>query len=167
MNSPESVAYESQQSAVSQATAALRPRLVQTIAELVQIPSENTPPIGAELGCQQYVHERLRRLGLQSELYDIQSVPGLTAHPAFRHTRDYRNRPNVAAVWQGTGGGRSLLLSGHIDTVPRGSAYWNYDPFGATIKGNRLYGLGANDMKGGIAAMLVAVESLREAGVTM
>ncbi len=152
---------------VSQAAAALRQRLTQTISELVRIPSENTPPIGAELGCQQYVRERLGGLGLQAEMYDIRSAPGLVEHPAFRHTRDYTDRPNVAAVWPGKGGGRSLLLSGHIDTVPRGSAKWNYDPFGATIEGNRLYGLGSNDMKGGIAAMLVAVEALREAGVEL
>jgi len=152
---------------VAKSVGKLVPRLVQTIKELVQIPSENTPPTGAELGCQQYVHERLVGLGLKAEMYDINNVPGLTDHPAFRHSRDYRNRPNVAAVWPGTGGGRSLLLSGHIDTVPRGSAKWNYDPFGATIEGNRLYGLGSNDMKGGIAAMLVAVEALREAGVRL
>jgi acetylornithine deacetylase len=163
----ESVAQAAQNELVSQQTAALRERLVTTITELVQIPSENTPPVGAELGCQQYVYERLRGLGLQAELYDLNSVPGLREHPAFRHTRDYKNRPNVAAVWPGTGGGKSLLLSGHMDTVPRGSAHWNYDPFGATIEGNRLYGLGSNDMKGGIAAMLVAVEALRAAGVRL
>jgi acetylornithine deacetylase len=152
---------------VLQATTTLRPRLVNTIAELVRIPSENTPPVGAELGCQQYVHERLSSLGLHAELYDLNSVPGLTEHPAFRHARDYTNRPNVAAVWPGAGGGKSLLLSGHIDTVPRGSAEWRYDPFGATIEGNRLYGLGSNDMKGGIAAMLLALEALQAAGVRL
>ena len=152
---------------VAKTVGALAPRLVQTIQELVQIPSENTPPVGAELGCQQYVYERLVNLGLQAEMYDLKNVPGLADHPAFRHTRDYTNRPNVAAIWPGAGGGRSLLLSGHMDTVPRGSAKWNYDPFGATIEGNRLYGLGSNDMKGGIAAMLVAVEALREAGVRL
>src|SRR5215207_9209953 len=124
---------------VSRQVIALGDRLVQTLKELVQIPSENTPPVGAELGCQQYVHERLVSLGLKAELYEISNVPGLADHPAFRHQRNYIDRPNVAAVWSGTGGGRSLLLSGHIDTVPRGSAKWNYDPFGATIEGNRLY----------------------------
>lgn len=163
----ESVPRQAQEDQVAKTAAALHPRLVQTIKELVQIPSENTPPVGTELGCQQYVHERLRSLGLKAELYDLRSVPGLTEHPAFRHTRDYADRPNVAAVWPGQGGGRSLLLSGHIDTVPRGTARWNYDPFGATIEGNRLYGLGSNDMKGGIAAMLVAVEALKEAGVKL
>jgi acetylornithine deacetylase len=143
----------------------LRGRLVETISEMVRIPSENSPPAGSELECQRYVHARLGGLGLRSELYELTSVPGLTQHPAFRHDRDYTNRPNVGAIWRGSGGGRSLLLSGHIDTVPRGSEPWKRDPFGAEIEGNLLYGLGSNDMKGGIAAMLVAAESLREAGV--
>jgi acetylornithine deacetylase len=141
--------------------------MVQTIRELVQTPSENTPPSGAELGCQQYVHQRLSSLGLQSEIYDLKSVPGLAEHPVFRHHRDYTDRPNVAALWPGRGGGKSLLLSGHIDTVPRSTEPWSRDPFGAEVEGNRLYGLGSNDMKGGIAAVLVAIEVLKEIGVEL
>jgi len=167
MHTKESVRRGTLEDRVSKTAGALRARLVKTLTELVRIPSENTPPTGAELGCQQYVHERLCDLGMKSEMYDIRDVPGLTEHPAFRHERDYANRPNVAAVRQGSGGGRSLLLSGHIDTVPRGSARWDRDPFSAMIEGNRLYGLGSNDMKGGIAAMLVAVEALKEAGVKL
>jgi acetylornithine deacetylase len=155
------------QQRLTEITFKLRDRLVQTVTELVRIPSENAPPIGAELECQQYVHPRLAGLGLQSELYRLDSVAGLKGHPVFRHNRDYTNRPNLAALWRGAGGGRSLLLSGHIDTVPRGSEPWTRDPFGAEIDGNRLYGLGSNDMKGGIAAMLVAVEALKEAGVRL
>ena len=167
MNTEESLGREKLEDRVSKTARGLRERLVKTIAELVQIPSENTPPIGDELGCQQYVHERLNALGMKSEIYDIRGVPGLTEHPAFRHKRDYADRPNVVARWQGSGGGRSLLLSGHIDTVPRGSARWSRDPFGAAIEGNRLYGLGSNDMKGGIAAMLVAVEAFKESGASL
>ncbi len=167
MSTEESSGSETLEDRVSKTAGALRERLVRTITELVQIPSENTPPNGAELDCQQYVHERLGALGMKSEMYDIRGVPGLRQHPAFRHTRVYANRPNVAALWQGSGGGRSLLLSGHIDTVPRGSARWSRDPFSAAIEGNRLYGLGSNDMKGGIAAMLVAVEALKEIGVKL
>jgi len=152
---------------VSKVAELLRERVVRTLQELVQIPSENTPPSGVELGCQQYVDQRLRAIGMKSEMYYMNEVPALREHPAFRHDRDYAGRPNVAAVWKGAGGGRSLLLSGHIDTVPRGSAPWTRDPFGGAIEGNRLYGLGSNDMKGGIAAMLVAVEALKEAGVKL
>ena len=152
---------------VSDAARGLRHRLVNTLADLVQIPSENTPPTGTELACQEYVHQRLIALGLDSETYDIRHVRGLLSHPGFRHQRDYADRPNVGAILKGSGGGKSLLLSGHIDTVPRSSSKWTHDPFSAVIEDGRLYGLGSNDMKGGIAAMLVAVEAIREAGVRL
>lgn len=152
---------------LSDTAARFRNRLIQTIGELVRIPSENTPPVGAELECQRYVHERLAWLGLKAEMYDLQEVAGLAEHPLFRTGRDYTNRPNVSAIWPGSGGGKSLLLSGHIDTVPRGSEPWSCDPFGAAVEGNRLYGLGSNDMKGGIAVILLAVEALKQEGVQL
>ncbi|MDX2032182.1 MAG: M20/M25/M40 family metallo-hydrolase [Blastocatellia bacterium] len=146
---------------------ARRERLIETISDLVRIPSENTPPVGAEGECQRYVHDRLAGYELETEMYELTEVPGFTEHPVYRPGRDYGNRPNVSAVWRGSGGGRSLLLSGHIDTVPRGSAEWSRDPFMPTVEGNRLYGLGSNDMKGGIGAFLFAVEALKEAGVKL
>jgi acetylornithine deacetylase len=145
----------------------LKSRLIATVADLVRIPSENTPPHGSEAPCQQYVCQRLRDLGLEAELYEPALVPGLLTHPAFHPGRDYNGRPNMSAVWRGTGGGRSLLLSGHIDTVPRGSEPWSRDPFGAEIEGNRMYGLGSNDMKGGVGAMVGAVEALLQAGIRL
>src|SRR5262245_2981147 len=93
-------------------------RVIQPISELVRIPSENTPPTGTEIECQRYVHDRLSELDLKTEIYELTDVPGLTEHPVYRPGREYRIRPNVSAVWKGSGGGRSLLLSGHIDTVP-------------------------------------------------
>jgi len=69
-------------------------------------------------------------------------------------------RPNVVAVARGSGGGRSLLLNGHLDTV--GVAGMD-DPFSGRIEGDRLYGRGAYDMKGAVAACLVACE--RAAGL--
>lgn len=152
---------------IAETTKQLRPRLISTIQELVQIPSENKPPTGYEFKCQEYLFQRLSRLGLQTEMYELSEVPKLTEHPAFRHQRDYSNRPNVAGVLKGTGGGKSLLLSGHIDTVPRGTDDWEFDPFAGQVVGNRLYGLGSNDMKGGIAAALVAIEAILEVGLNL
>lgn len=142
-------------------------RLIQTISDLVRIPSENTPPNGSELACQEYLHRRLVDLSLETKMYGLDEVAGLREHPAFWPDREYSHRPNVNGVWRGTGAGRSLLLSGHIDTVPRGSEAWTRDPFGAQIEGNRLYGLGSNDMKGGIAAALLAIEVLKNAGLRL
>src|SRR6185369_5432319 len=96
----------------------------------------------------------LSDLGWQVESYELGDVPGLEEHPEFWPGRDYRNRRNVNARCTGTGGGRSLLLSGHIDTVPRGSSPWTKPPFGAEREDNRIYGRGATDMKAGIASNL-------------
>jgi acetylornithine deacetylase len=142
-------------------------RLVETISDLVRIPSVNTPPVGTELECQRYVHRRLSGLDLKTEMYELTEAPGFAEHPVYRPGREYQGRPNVSALWKGSGGGKSLLLSGHIDTVPKGSAEWKRDPFQPTVEGNRLFGLGSNDMKGGIASYLYAVEILREAGVRL
>lgn len=145
----------------------LKSRLVQTITDLVRIPSENTPPHGTELSCQQYLHNRLSEANLEAKLYSLDDVAGLKEHPAFWPDRDYADRPNLSGLWPGTGNGRSLVLSGHIDTVPRGTEAWTRDPFSAQIEGNRLYGLGSNDMKGGIAAALLAIEALKDCGIKL
>jgi len=62
-------------------------------------------------------------------------------------------RSNLVAAWRGGG---ALTLSGHVDTVPVGAAAWSRDPRGGELDGDRLYGRGASDMKGGVAAMTVA-----------
>ncbi len=64
-------------------------------------------------------------------------------------------RPNVVVIARGSGGGRSLMLNGHIDTVGVADMH---TPFSAHIEDNKLYGRGAYDMKGGMAASLVAAK---------
>ena len=103
-----------------------RDRLVQILRDLVRIPSENTPPTGAEAACQSYVADFLRRNGWQPLKYDVDQVAGIRSHPIFREGRKYAGRPNVGACKTGIGGGRSLLLSGHIDTVPKGAQPWTH-----------------------------------------
>jgi acetylornithine deacetylase len=144
-----------------------RDRLVEIIQSLVRIPSENTPPIGAEEACQLYVAEFLRKQELDPTLYGLNEVPGLKEHPLYGSGRNYEHRPNVGARKKGRGGGRSLVLSGHIDTVPRGSQPWTRDPFGGEVDGNRLYGRGSNDMKGGVGTNLFLIEALRALGIEL
>ncbi len=112
-------------------------RLVEIVSTLIRTPSENKPPRGQEQACQTWLAEQLRACGLEPDLYTLDEVPGLREHPLFSSGRDYTNRPNLAARHKGLGGGRSLLLSGHIDTVPKGTQAWTRDPFGAAIEGNR------------------------------
>ena len=142
-------------------------RLVNILRGLVQIPSENKPPFGAEGACQEHIADFLRDLGCSPRLYTFDEVPGLYDHPAFFPGREYRNRPNLGVRLSGSGEGRSLLLSGHIDTVPRGSLPWTKDPFGAAVEGNLLFGRGANDMKGGVATNLFVLEALRKLDISL
>jgi acetylornithine deacetylase len=142
-------------------------RLVEIIRDLVRIPSENTPPVGAERACQEYLASRLRAQEWEPVLYEPDSVPGVKEHPLFWKGRDYTNRPNLGARRKGAGGGRSLVLSGHIDTVPRGTQAWTRDPFSGHVEGNLLYGRGSNDMKGGVGTNLFVVEALANLGLRL
>ena len=106
--------------------------------------------------------------GWHAEIYELSSVPGL-----FRGTRcmclaaSTRAGPNLGARRKGSGDGRSLILSGHIDTVPRGTQPWTRDVFGGEVEGNRLYGRGSNDMKAGIATNLFVAEALTNLGIRL
>jgi acetylornithine deacetylase len=144
-----------------------RSRLLAIAQDLVRIPSQNTAPTGEEQACQHYVAQFLREQGWKPVLYSLEEVSGLKEHPLFWPGRDYRQRPNVGARQPGLGGGRSLVLSGHIDTVPQGSQPWTRPPFGGEIEGNRLYGRGSNDMKGGVATNLFMVEALNQLGIRL
>ena len=147
--------------------ASRRDHLVSLLTDLVRTPSENRAPHGAELASQQLLADRLARAGCTPHLYEPDSVPALLTHPLYWPGRDYRQRPNLAATLPGAGGGRSLLLSGHIDTVPAGSHPWTRPPFAATVEGNRLYGRGAFDMKAGVAANLFVFEAIRDLGIRL
>ncbi len=108
-------------------------------APLVEIESMNpdvVPGGSGEQGVARFVAEWCERAGL--EVTVDEAAPG---------------RPNVIAVARGTGGGRSLMLNAHTDTV--GVAGMS-DPFVPRIEGGRLYGRGAYDMKGSLAACMLA-----------
>ncbi|TDC51666.1 M20 family peptidase [Actinomadura sp. KC345] len=70
------------------------------------------------------------------------------------------SRPNLVCTLDFGPGGRHLALCGHMDTKPVGDAAWTVDPFAAEVDGDRLYGLGSADMKGALAAMILAAGRL-------
>lgn len=73
-------------------------------------------------------------------------------------------RPSIVLRVAGVGGGKNLLLNGHIDTKPVGNAasLWKSDPFVATHRDGNIYGLGSVDMKAAVAAMIYAAVALKE-----
>ena len=134
---------------------------------LVSIPSENRYPDGDEEEVQKLVEKTLGELGCETDTFLPTDVPGLTEHPAYLGGRNYEGRPNVVGRKEGAGGGRSLLFSGHMDTVPRGEDPWSVGPFSGTVNDGKQYGLGIFDMKGGMAAAMMALKGLDELGIRL
>ncbi len=124
--------------------------------------------LGNELGAQERVRTELEAMGLAPELYTFEPEQLQSERGFSPPDWDYRQRPNVRARLNGRGGGRSLLFNGHVDVVPATPEHhWQHDPWTATIKGDRLYGRGAADMKAGVTAMLYAVKAIRAAGIRL
>jgi acetylornithine deacetylase len=155
------------------AVAARADRIVATLSELIAFPSVvpvDTDRAGpAERDCQLYLQSRLRALGFETDLWDPDG-PALyetyRGRPGAHPNRGFAGRPILAGRLPGTGGGRSIMLTGHIDVVPPGAAgHWHTDPFTATTRDGRLHGRGAVDMKGGVACMLEAAAVIRDLGV--
>jgi succinyl-diaminopimelate desuccinylase len=82
-----------------------------------------------------------------------------------RHELGAPERVSVVARWPGSDADApALCLTGHLDTVPLGGSEWARDPLAAEIDGDRLYGRGSSDMKGGTAAIVVAAERIAALG---
>ena len=125
--------------------------------------SSRTANQEAEL--QAYVGERLTAIGAEVDQWEPD--PGDFAdHPMMPPWHHWRNRPLTVGVVRGAGGGRSLIVNGHIDVVAAGEG-WTSPPFAAELRDERIYGRGAVDMKGGVAAALFALEALHAAGLRL
>ncbi|MFP6891198.1 MAG: M20/M25/M40 family metallo-hydrolase [Nitrospinota bacterium] len=142
--------------------------VVTLLQELIQIPS----PTGEEGAVQALVQKRFADAGLEVEAFEA-NLEELREHPAFSAPRfslekGYAGRPNVLGRMRGAGGGRSLLLFCHADTVPPGPRNaWTRDPLGGEIENNRIYGRGAGDAKSGLAIMIACAHAIKGAGVRL
>jgi len=137
--------------------------LIETVAELVRIPS----PLGEEAPIQAYVADYLRASGLDVTVWDLdESIKALPN--AGDSGVPFAGRPNVAGMRPGAGGGRSLIINGHVDVVsPEPISAWSYDPWQATVVGERMYGRGAHDMKSGDALNLMLPRLLNDLGIEL
>jgi acetylornithine deacetylase len=125
--------------------------------------------LGGEAVVQRFVAEELREMGLEPDVWQIDHAK-IASLPGYSPVEwSYEGRPNVAAVWRSPyWDGRSLLLNGHVDVVPATPEHhWTFDPWGGEVANGRMYGRGAADMKGGVAAMIYAVRALRESGAEL
>ncbi|MBF0528350.1 MAG: M20 family metallopeptidase [Deltaproteobacteria bacterium] len=121
-----------------------RNTLVKLCRDLIQSPSINPPAETA--GCAEIMVEFFNKNDIRTEIVEGRS-----------------GAVNIVARMAGQADGSRLLLNGHLDVVPPGPG-WSVDPFGAELKDGRIYGRGAVDMKSGLAAMAMAMVTLKKSG---
>jgi acetylornithine deacetylase len=139
------------------AVGARQAEVIDFAQRLIQIESVT----GHEGAVQDFLAAELRRCGLAVDQFapDLQALRG---HPAFIPVEglSFAGRPNVIATYRGRGTGRSLLFNGHVDTIPLDPVQaWTHGPLSGAIAEERIYGRGAADMKGGLAAMTMALDA--------
>ena len=125
-----------------------RSELVALAADLLRIATVNPP--GGERAAAELLAARLGSAGLPIALVE--------------HSPD---RASLVARLPGRGRAPGVVFTGHVDVVGVGDRPWRHDPFGGTVEGDKLYGRGAADMKGAVAAMAVAAIALGRAGVEL
>ena len=125
-------------------------RLVETASSLIDVHSFT----GDEQKLAQLMVSLYERLGLQVQWQQVEE-----------------GRANALGTWRGTGGGKTLMFNGHMDTSYSGREPWlknvpGFQP-SAFVKNGRLYGLGISNMKGALACYVEAVNALQDAGVKL
>lgn len=125
-----------------------RDELIALTRDLIRIPTLNPPGLNYREICD-YLAARLSRQGFAVELIRAEGAPGdSAAHPRW----------NLVARREGSGPGDCVHFNGHHDVVEAGHG-WTRDPFAAEVESDRIYGRGACDMKGGLAAAIIAAEA--------
>ena len=120
-------------------------RMLDLAQELIRIPSFKTE----ETNVARFLSSFLEQRGYDVQMQEVE--PG---------------RFQTVAVLRGTGGGKSLMLNGHIDIDPLAMG-WKRDPWTPSIEGDRIYGGGIRNMKGGVSAMIEAAEAIRQSGTEL
>lgn len=126
-----------------------RDDLVALTRDLIRIPTVN-PPGDVYTDCCEFIGRRLKSRGFEVEYLRAEGSVG---------DSDRYPRTNVVARIEGKRPGPCIHFNSHIDVVTPGEG-WSMDPFAAEIRDGKIYGRGACDMKGGLAASIIAAESL-------
>jgi succinyl-diaminopimelate desuccinylase len=135
---------------------ARREELVELAQALIRFPTIN-PPGEAYQPCAEFIGRRLVARGFAVNYVRAAGTPG---------DSERYPRINVIARREGGVAGRCVHFNSHIDVVQTGAG-WTLDPFAAVLRDGKIYGRGACDMKGGLAASIIAVEALIDSGTEL
>jgi acetylornithine deacetylase len=124
-------------------------------------------PARQEAALQAYLADRLRRAGASVDVSEPNPAV-IAGHQMVPEGFTFSGRPQLVARFAGTGGGRTLLLNGHVDVIDAEPLdAWDHPPFGGVVVDGTVRGRGACDMKGGVACMVFAAEVLAELEVRL
>lgn len=126
----------------------LRKEAIEVLQNMIKFKTVNEP--GDEKPLAKYINTLLEEIGLESEIDDLGN-----------------NRANVVGRLKGTGEREALLFNGHLDTVPPGDIKWEHEPYSGNVEDGKIYGRGSADMKGGLAAMLIALKIIKKLGLKL
>jgi len=135
---------------------ARRDELVELTRELIRFPTLN-PPGEAYRPCAEFIGQRLQRRGFNVDYVHALGTPG---------DSERYPRVNVIARREGQRAGPCVHFNSHLDVVQAGAG-WTLDPFAGVVKDGKVYGRGACDMKGGLAASIIAVEALLDSSAEL
>lgn len=156
------------ESSVAAAVAERRSEIVALASSLVGLDTTarnpGDPPRD-EAALQELLAGRLATAGAHIDLFEP-DADAMAGRPLVPPGLDFVGRPQLIARLPSGKRGRALVFNGHIDVVPaKADEGWTSPPFAPEVRDGRLYGRGACDMKGGVAAMVVAAEVLADRGV--
>lgn len=149
---------------ICKAVEARRDDTVRLLQDLVRIPSVT----GEEGAVQSFVESEFKERGFVVGrcVSSAEEISSYREHVGAQGSLE--DRPSIVATRAGKGGGRSLLLNAHVDTVENGDPEtWTYSPLSGEVVGERLYGRGSCDMKGGLATHIAALDALESLGIEL
>lgn len=122
---------------------------------------------GCEDNAQKVIQEWLKKSGAKVDVFSPDYAL-MNSCPEVNPGHDYEGRHDVVGVFKGTGEGRSLIFNGHIDTVDFvDESLWEQGPLKPFVRDGKVYGRGSCDMKGGLSASLMAMQTLKDCGISL
>ncbi|HKM50618.1 MAG TPA: ArgE/DapE family deacylase [Candidatus Bathyarchaeia archaeon] len=139
--------------------------IIKFLRELISYPSVT----GNERDIQNFISLWLRKeLAVTVDVWEP-DLDELKKHPGYVPVeKDYKDRPNVVGIYEGSGGAKSLIFNGHVDVIPTGPTdAWKSDPWGGLVEDGKVFGRGASDMKSGLAAYSMAMQAIIRTGIKL
>ncbi len=155
--------------AITEAAARSRGAAVELLQKLISFDTTNIDQgaRGREGEAQRWLAQYMAGLGMETTLFEPDPA-AISRYRGYTPDHVYADRPNLVGKLAGSGGGRSLVLNSHIDTMPFGPrSLWSQDPLAGKIVNGRIYGRGSCDAKGCLATAVMAVSTLRSLGIRL